>query len=147
MKSNISSTQYISNATAYIVNSKRIYIDAKYNFAIWEVDFMKLIVAIINNDDANTVMSNLTKAGYSATKLTTSGGFLRAGNITLLIGVEKNKVDDVINIIGEYSSQRKKITPVNTTYIGESMLSSMPVEVTVGGATIFVLDVEQFYKI
>ena len=105
---------------------------------------MKLIVAIINNDDANTVMSNLTKAGYSAT---TSGGFLRSGNITLLIGVEKNKVDDVINIIGEYSSQRKKITPVNTTYIGESMLSSMPVEVTVGGATIFVLDVEQFYKI
>ncbi len=108
---------------------------------------MKLIVAIINSDDANAVMSNLTKAGYSATKLTTSGGFLRAGNVTLLIGVGESKVDEVINIIGEYSSQRKKITPLNTTYIGESMLSSMSVEVTVGGATIFVLDVEQFYKI
>ncbi len=108
---------------------------------------MKLVVAIINNDDANEVMSNLTKAGYSATKLSTSGGFLRAGNITLLIGVEKAKVDEVINIIGEYSSQRKKITPINSTYMGESMLASMPVEVTVGGATIFVLDVEQFYKI
>ena len=108
---------------------------------------MKLIVAIINNDDANAVTSNLTKAGYSATKLNTSGGFLRAGNITLLIGVEKSKVDDVINIIGEYSSQRKKITPVNTTYIGESMLSSMPVEVTVGGATIFVTDIERFEKV
>ena len=59
---------------------------------------MKLIVAIINNDDANAVMSNLTKAGYSATRLNTSGGFLRAGNITLLIGVEKSKVDEVINI-------------------------------------------------
>ncbi|MBE6803290.1 MAG: transcriptional regulator [Ruminococcaceae bacterium] len=108
---------------------------------------MKLIVAIINNDDANAVMSNLTKNGYQATKLSTSGGFLRAGNITLLIGVEKNKVDEVINLIGECSSQRKKITPVNNTYIGDSMLSSMPIEVTVGGATIFVLDVEQFYKI
>lgn len=108
---------------------------------------MKLIVAIINSDDAHSVMIHLTKAGYTATKLATSGGFLRAGNVTLLIGVEAKKVDDVINIIGEYSSQRKKITPVNTTYIGESMLSSMPVEVTVGGATIFVLDVEQFYKI
>ncbi len=108
---------------------------------------MKLIVAIINSDDANKVMSNLTKEGYSATKLNTSGGFLRAGNVTLLIGVEKAKVDDVVNIIGKFSSQRKKITPVNATYIGESMLSSMPVEVTVGGATIFVLDVEQFYKI
>lgn len=108
---------------------------------------MKLIVAIINNDDANTVVSNVTKAGYQATRLNTSGGFLRAGNVTLLIGVEAKKVDEVVNIIGEHSSQRKKITPVNTTYIGESMLSSMPVEVTVGGATIFVLDVEQFYKI
>ena len=108
---------------------------------------MKLVVAIINNDDANAVMSILTKNGYQATKLSTSGGFLRAGNITLLIGVEKNKVDEVINLIGECSSQRKKITPVNNTYIGDSMLSSMPIEVTVGGATIFVLDVEQFYKI
>ena len=108
---------------------------------------MKLVVAIINNYDANAVMSNLTKNGYQATKLSTSGGFLRAGNITLLIGVEKNKVDEVINLIGQCSSQRKKITPVNNTYIGDSMLSSMPIEVTVGGATIFVLDVEQFYKI
>lgn len=108
---------------------------------------MKLVVAIINSDDVNAVMSNLTKEGYSATKLNTSGGFLRAGNITLLIGVEAKKVDDVINIIGKHSSQRKKITPVNATYIGETMLTSMPVEVTVGGATIFVLDVEQFYKI
>lgn len=108
---------------------------------------MKLVIAIINSDDSSAVMSNLTKAGYTVTKLSTSGGFLRAGNVTLLIGVEDKKTDDVINIIGQYSSQRKKITPVNTTYIGESMLSSMPVEVTVGGATIFVIDVEQFYKI
>ncbi|MGN1161550.1 MAG: cyclic-di-AMP receptor [Candidatus Fimenecus sp.] len=108
---------------------------------------MKLVIAIINSDDASAVMSHLTKAGYTVTKLSTSGGFLRAGNVTLLIGVEEKKTDDVINIIGQYSSQRKKITPVNTTYIGESMLSSMPVEVTVGGATIFVVDVEQFYKI
>ncbi|MGN0539800.1 MAG: cyclic-di-AMP receptor [Candidatus Fimenecus sp.] len=108
---------------------------------------MKLVIAIINSDDASAVMSHLTKAGYTVTKLSTSGGFLRAGNVTLLIGVEEKKTDDVINIIGQYSSQRKKITPVNTTYIGESMLSSMPVEVTVGGATIFVIDVEQFYKI
>ncbi len=108
---------------------------------------MKLVVAIVGNDDANAVVSNLTKEGYSATKLSTSGGFLRAGNVTLLVGVEDKKVDHVIDIIGKYSSQRKRITPVNTTYIGDSMLSSMPVEVTVGGATIFVLDVEQFYKI
>ena len=108
---------------------------------------MKLIVAIINNDDANAVVNAVTEAGYSATRLSTTGGFLRAGNVTLLLGVENSKVDEVVNIIGEHSKQRKQITPVNTTYISETMLSSMPVEVTVGGATIFVLDVEQFYKI
>ena len=69
---------------------------------------MKLIVAIINNDDANAVMNAVTKAGYSATRLSTTGGFLRAGNVTLLLGVENNKVDEVINIIGEYSKQRKQ---------------------------------------
>ena len=74
---------------------------------------MKLVVAIINSDDVNAVMSNLTKEGYTATKLNTSGGFLRSGNVTLLIGVEKTKVDDVINIIGKFSSQRKEVTPVN----------------------------------
>lgn len=108
---------------------------------------MKLVIAIINSDDANTVITNLTQKGYQTTKLSTSGGFLRAGNVTLLIGVDDKKLDNVIDIIGEFSSQRKKITPVNNTYIGDSMLSSMPVEVTVGGATIFVVDVEQFYKI
>lgn len=108
---------------------------------------MKLIIAIISSDDANAVMSSLTENGYSATKLSTSGGFLRAGNITLLIGVDDKKVDEVVSLVGEHSKQRKQITPVNSTYMGESMLSSMPVEVTVGGATIFVLDVEQFYKI
>ena len=108
---------------------------------------MKLVIAIINNEDANPVTKALTEAGFSSTRLATSGGFLRAGNVTLLIGVDDKKVDAVNNIIGEHCSQRKKITPVNTTYIGETMLSSMPVEVTVGGATIFVVDVEQFYKI
>lgn len=108
---------------------------------------MKLIVAIINSDDVSSVMTHITRAGYSATKLSTSGGFLRAGNVTLLIGVEDEKTDEVIEIISEHSSQRKKITPVNTTYIGESMLTSMPVEVTVGGATVFVLPVEQFFKL
>ncbi len=108
---------------------------------------MKLVIAVINSDDANAVMNGLTENGYSATRLSTQGGFLRVGNVTLLIGVEEKKVDDVVNIIGQFSSQRKKITPVNTTYIGETMLSTMPIEVTVGGATIFVVDVEQFYKI
>ena len=60
---------------------------------------MKLIVAIINNDDCPSVLSELTHQGYGATKLSTSGGFLRAGNSTLLIGTEDDKVDAVISVI------------------------------------------------
>lgn len=107
---------------------------------------MKLIVAIVNNEDASLVLSELTKGGFSVTKLSTSGGFLRAGNVTFLIGVEEERIKDALSVIEEFSSQRKQMTPINSTYIGDSMLT-VPVEVSVGGATVFVLDVEQFYKL
>lgn len=107
---------------------------------------MKLIVAIVNSEDAPAVLSELTSASFGVTKLSTSGGFLRAGNVTMLIGVEEEKVKDALSIIEEFSSRRKQQVPVNSTYIGDSLIS-VPVEVTVGGATVFVLDVEQFYKL
>ena len=64
---------------------------------------MKLILAIINHDDANTVTQALTKKGFSSTKLATTGGFLMAGNVTILIGVDEEKVQTVIDIIREHS--------------------------------------------
>ena len=60
---------------------------------------MKLIFAIVNNDDAPSVSSALTKSGYSVTKLATTGGFLKVGNTTFLIGVDEQKVDAVLEII------------------------------------------------
>ena len=104
---------------------------------------MKLLIAIVNSEDAPAVLSELTAAGFSVTKLSTSGGFLRAGNV---IGMEEEKVKDALSVIEEFSSRRKQQVPVNSTYIGDSLIS-VPVEVTVGGATVFVLDVEQFYKL
>ena len=56
---------------------------------------MKLVVAIVNNDDSHAVLSEITRAEFSATKLSTSGGFLRAGNVTLLIGVEDERVSEL----------------------------------------------------
>ena len=53
---------------------------------------MKMIIAILNADDASTVVQNLMKNGFSVTKLSTTGGFLRAGNVTVLIGVDNSKV-------------------------------------------------------
>lgn len=107
---------------------------------------MKLIIAIINNDDCPSVLSELTHKGYGATRLSTSGGFLRAGNSTLLIGTDDEKVDDVIAIISEFSRKRTQMVTPSPSFMAEGFISRA-VEVTVGGATVFVLDVEQFIKL
>ena len=107
---------------------------------------MKLLVAIINNDDCPAVLSELTREGLSVTKLSTSGGFLRAGNSTLLIGIEDEKVDDAIEIIRRFSSKRTQMIQASQSFPSEFMVT-MPVEVKVGGATVFVLDVDKFIKL
>ena len=106
---------------------------------------MKLIMAIINKEDATEVSHALTKERYSVTKLATQGGFLMSGNITILWGTDDDKVDHAIEIIKEHSRQRKEIVPSTATY-GIGVTTSFPLEVTVGGATIFVLDVDRFEK-
>lgn len=95
---------------------------------------MKMIIAILNSDDASTVMHNLMKEGYQITKLSTTGGFLRAGNVTVLIGVEDDKLEHCLEIIGKYSKSRKQLIP-SSAEAGISFYPSMPVEVVVGGAT------------
>ena len=107
---------------------------------------MKLVIAIVKSDDSHNVMSELTKAGFYATKLSTTGGFLRAGNSTILVGVEDEKTKEVIEIIKEYSSERTELLQPFFPLQGSEIMAPM-VNVSVGGATIFVLDVEQFYKV
>ena len=72
---------------------------------------MKLVLAIINHDDANAVTQALTKKGFSSTKLATTGGFLMAGNVTILVGVDEEKVQTVIDIIHDQSHSRKQMNP------------------------------------
>ena len=107
---------------------------------------MKIVLAIVSNDDSSVVSAALTKEGFSVTKLATTGGFLMAGNTTFLTGVEDNKVDRVIEIISAQSSKRTQIVP-STTTVDMGMYSSFPVEVTVGGSTIFVLNIERYEKV
>lgn len=106
---------------------------------------MKLVIAIINSDDSQNVLSEITKAGFYATKLSTTGGFLRSGNLTLLMGVEDNKVDELLEILRENCKKREEITPVIPSMEG-GLIPAIPVKISVGGATVFVLDVEQFHK-
>lgn len=107
---------------------------------------MKLITAIVNKEDSKTVSSELIKAGYTVTRLNTTGGFLMSGNETMLIGTEDDKVDACIQIISEFSRQRTEMVPSTASY-GVGVTTAFPLEVTVGGATVFVTNVERFEKL
>lgn len=107
---------------------------------------MKMIIAIINDDDVARVLTELSNQGFGATRLSTSGGFLRSGNSTLLIGVEEEKIETVFDIFRQFSSRRKQMfSPMGITD-GLDMFTP-PVEISVGGATVFVIDVEKFVKL
>lgn len=105
---------------------------------------MKLILAIVSSDDSSELISVLTKNSFSVTKLATTGGFLRSGNTTVIIGVEEEKVEEVFSIIKSTCSTRKQITTNQAPFGG---VMPYPIEIEVGGATVFVLDVDQFIKL
>lgn len=109
---------------------------------------MKLIIAIVQDEDASRLISSLMNEGYSATKLATTGGFLRSGNTTLLLGVDDNKFDGAMAVIEKVCKSRKQIATSPSPMAGSTgIYAPYPIEVMVGGATIFVLNVEQFTKI
>lgn len=108
---------------------------------------MKLIYAIVHDEDTPRLMAELNKSGYRVTKLNSSGGFLRSGNTTLMVVVEDEQMEDVLSIIRENSSARQ--AAINTNVTPSSMGGAYipyPVEVTIGGATVFVINVEYFEK-
>ena len=107
---------------------------------------MKLILAIVNNDDSAKASSALTEAGFAVTRLSTTGGFLMVGNTTFLIGTDDANTQKAVDILKKYCTSRKKIQS-STASFGVGMGNmSLQEEVTVGGATVFVLDVAQMEK-
>ena len=107
---------------------------------------MKMIVAIVQDEDSNRLVSALMNDGFGVTKLATTGGFLRAGNTTLLIGVDDERLNDALHIIEKLCKSRRQVTTSPLAGGAVNMYTQMPIEVTVGGATVFVLNVEQFAK-
>ncbi|MDR2753227.1 MAG: cyclic-di-AMP receptor [Oscillospiraceae bacterium] len=109
---------------------------------------MKLIIAIVNNDDSAVVASALTKEKFIVTKLSTTGGFLMVGNTTFLIGADEKDVSVVKEIINKYSKTRTHAT-TSTGSFGLGILQDQlagDVQVNVGGATVFVLSVDSMDK-
>lgn len=107
---------------------------------------MKLVIAILQDKDAGPAVAEINRRGFRATKLASTGGFLREGNTTILVGVEEQDVEHVLQVLRRTSSTRREmLTPQTPAHSGEPYLP-FPVEVTVGGATIFVVDVDQYEK-
>ena len=107
---------------------------------------MKLMLIIINNEDVVEVTKALLKSKYYVTKLSTTGGVINSGNTTLLLGVEDNHVANVKEIVSNYSKTRKK--KVTSTEPNDlNVFSFLPSSVKVSGATIFVLNVDEYHKL
>ena len=109
---------------------------------------MKLVIAIVQGEDAGQTVQALNAAGITVTRLASSGGFLQQGNATLLIGVDEERVKQAVQVIRENCRERSRyMTPMPPMLEPGEMFMPFPVEVQVGGATIFVVDVQQFEKL
>lgn len=108
---------------------------------------MKLVIAVVQDKDSPRLAQNLVKTGIRATKLASTGGFLHAGNTTFLIGTPEERMDEVLDVIQTSCKSREQVvTPMSP--MGSQLESYVPypVSVQVGGATVFVLDIEQFVQ-
>jgi len=108
---------------------------------------LKLVIIIASDADAEKLTRKLVEQGYPATKVSSTGGFLRKGNATILSGVEANEVDGIIAMVRSEARARTEYAPVQTLpFFGEGSVVQEPIEVRTGGAIVFVVDVERFEK-
>jgi uncharacterized protein YaaQ len=108
----------------------------------------KLVMMIVSDTDADTLMSGLIEQGYPVTKVGSTGGFLRRGSVTLFSGVTAEQVPPVVDLVTETCHARKEFVPVQTLpFIGDGSFAAEPIEVRVGGAIVFVLEVDQFIRV
>lgn len=112
-----------------------------------KVTEMKIILAIVQDKDSNRLANEFIDANIRATKLSSTGGFLKAGNSTFIVGIDDDRVDEALELIKETCQSRKQYvsTPVTLDITMDGQIP-YPVEVEVGGATVFVLPVEGFHQ-
>ena len=109
---------------------------------------MKLIVAVVHNEDARVLIDALLAHQYRATWLHSSGGFLKQSNATILLGVDEAKVEEVVSLVHENCHSRTQtVSPIPPIMEPGEFFMPYPLEVEVGGAVIFVLPVERFERI
>lgn len=108
---------------------------------------MKLVIAVVQDQDSNRLSTALTKNNFRATKLATTGGFLRSGNTTFMIGTDDANIPKLLEVIRDNCRAREQmVSPVSPMGGNADSYIPYPVEVEVGGATVFVLPIEQFHQ-
>ena len=109
---------------------------------------MKLVTAIVHAEDAGALGDALLEKEYRATRLNSSGGFLKQGNAAILVGCDDEQVDAVLELISANCHARKQfVNPMPPIMEPGEFYMPYPVEVEVGGATVFVLPVERFERL
>jgi uncharacterized protein YaaQ len=109
---------------------------------------VKLVLTVVHGDDASDLASNLAEAGFGVTRIKSVGGFLKRQNATFLIGVPDHQLDEVIQLIREQCHTRtESVSPVPPMVEPGEVYLPYPVEVEVGGATVFVLNVERLERL
>ncbi len=108
---------------------------------------MKLIMAIVSSDDSREVLDRLTKGGFRATVISTTGGFLREGNTTIFLGCEDDKVSQAVETVRGVCRRRTQWVSPLPTLEGPGLEMAEPIEVSVGGGVLFLMNVEQFVQV
>jgi uncharacterized protein YaaQ len=109
---------------------------------------VKLIVAVVHNEDARVLIDSLLAKQYRATWMHSTGGFLKQSNATVLLGVDDDKVEDVISIVRENCHGRTQtVSPIPPIMEPGQFFLPYPLEVEVGGAVVMVLPIERFERI
>ena len=109
---------------------------------------MKLVLAIVQNEDAGGLIDALTQKGFRSTRMNTAGGFLKESNATIVLGIEPEQVEEVLSVIRANCHTRTQyLNPLPPVMEPGEFYMPYPVEVQVGGATVFVLDVESYRQL
>ncbi len=108
---------------------------------------MKLLIAIVQDQDAHIVIDELAERDFRMTKLATTGGFLKSGNTTILMGIDEARIPEAVSIIETNCKSRDMTTSLMSVTMPGDAYIPYPVEVKVGGATVFILEVDEFIRI
>lgn len=108
---------------------------------------MKLLICIVQDNDAHPLMDDLVEHNFRVTRLSSTGGFLKSGNTTLFLGVEEEDVEEALKIVERHCKRRNTVAPVMSSQLEAGIYQTIPIEIQVGGAMVFQLDIDQMYRI